>query len=354
MKRFLISLLPLAVMTLSFGTTSAQIKENRSALIYYMPRTIVVLNVEYEEVTAERGIFYQYSETLLGSKDAVTADSHSFKLRGVSIGTRTVADTLRAFVVPLDAKTISRYSLSLNSKNILEAVNRQEADNTDKPTDNRTVRSNTRPAEKSAPTPDVLPLLEDQMMAGSVGKMAEGTAKLIYSLRENRLNLLAGETEHTPADGTAMRLVLNEMDKREAALTQLFTGKRTTRVLHKTLELQPEDSIDGQVIFRFSSHDGVVDADDLSGKPYIITLNAHRQQYAPADENDKPAEASCIMHNIPGSAEIAVSDGTHTLAERTIPVAQFGITVPLAADLFTKKKTTVLFNTRTGAIKGIR
>ena len=68
----------------------------------------------------------------------------------------------------------------------------------------------------------LMPLLEEQFMAGSVAKMAEGAAKQIYRLRETRLNLLAGDMEHVPADGVAMQLVLDELNKQEQALVELF------------------------------------------------------------------------------------------------------------------------------------
>ena len=88
-------------------------------------------------------------------------------------------------------------------------------------------------------TPEALPLMEDILEAKTLADEAALVAKHIFRLRETRMYLLSGEVEHAPADGTAMKLVLDELSKQEAQLTLLFTGKTTRSVAHKDIERTP-------------------------------------------------------------------------------------------------------------------
>ena len=345
MKRTLTYLLLLLT---AVSTAFSQVKEGESALVYYMPLRQLVFEIDYEQVTLSRGIFYQYSERYLGSKDAVLQDEVFYRINSVNLRIRTLADTSRVYTMPLNQKTLANCAVVLNEKGIIECVNLEK-------TPAPKCKSVTQPKRTpSKEQPSVMPLLEEQMLSGSISKMAETTAKQIYTIRENRLNLLAGDVEHAPADGTAMQLVLQEMNKQEAALTALFIGSRQTKQLTKTITLIPYAGIADSVLFRFSKHEGVVDSDDLSGEPYILNLTAHLKQYSSSQEADKQPAVSYIYQNIPGSADITLTGGNRTLVEKTLPVPQFGIATPLAADLFAKRATQLRFDTMTGAILEIK
>ena len=60
-------------------------------------------------------------------------------------------------------------------------------------------------------------------MAGSTSRQAEVAAKQIYRIRESRLDILTGEADNLPPDGDAMKLVIQQLEAQEQALSQLFT-----------------------------------------------------------------------------------------------------------------------------------
>ena len=134
-----------------------------------------------------------------------------------------------------------------------------------------------------------MPLLEEQFMAGSTAKMAEGAAKMIYRIRETRLNILAGDVEHAPADGDAMRLVLDQLAEQEQRLVELFVGKSEVEHLTHTFIYTPTQSIEREVICRLSQHSGVVGKDDLSGEPIYLTLKATKQALQEVVEQNSKA-----------------------------------------------------------------
>ena len=201
-----------------------------------------------------------------------------------------------------------------------------------------------------------MPLLEEQFMAGSVAKMAEGAAKQIYRIRETRLNILAGDVEHVPADGKAMELVLNELNKQEHALVALFVGTtKVTRHTH-TLLYTPAESVENEVICRLSAHNGMVDKNDLSGEPIYLTLDATYRTLLPGGYVDKNTPAlSQLYYNLPGEAKMVMQFKGKVVAESHFEVAQYGVAVPLAQELFTGNSAPIIeISAETGNILEIR
>ena len=88
------------------------------------------------------------------------------------------------------------------------------------------------------------------------------------------LNILTGEADNLPPDGDAMKLVIQQLEEQERALTNLFTGVRTRETDHYEVSLIPNEDLENEVLFRFSERLGIVDADDLGGAPVYINLTA--------------------------------------------------------------------------------
>lgn len=173
--------------------------------------------------------------------------------------------------------------------------------------------------------------------------------------------LLSGEVEHAPADGTAMKLVLDELNKQEQQLTDLFTGKSTHETKHKIVSYLPmaEDGKNFHKKLYFSQELGFTTAENAEAEAIGVTIQHTSPQLAvPTEEvksNKKGSEqASQIVYNLPGQGEVTVRYKGETFAERTLPLAQFGVDVPLARTLFTGKTLPVIrFNEKTGNIISI-
>ena len=130
--------------------------------------------------------------------------------------------------------------------------------------------------KNQAPTKvtDASVLSEELLMAGSTAKQAEVAAKQIYRIRESRMNILTGDADNLPPDGEAMKLVIQQLEEQEKALTNLFTGIRAKEVSDYEVTIVPFDNLDKEVLFRFSPQLGIVDADDLGGAPVYMNLKA--------------------------------------------------------------------------------
>lgn len=345
MKRFAILGLALCCMA---AVHAQVVQDNELAVVYYMPETHLVFDVEYTVETLEAGPFFLFAERYLGTDDVIQEDATRYHLTGVKTATRTLPDYTRAYkVVP--EKGIPQL-LSLTDRGLLYGYN------VPRPTDDK------RPADKPKdkhrdrrPRTDIVPLLEEQITAPTLQQRAEGAAKQIYRIRETRMYILSGEIDHAPADGEAMALVLNELDRQEQLLTELFVGKRTVRRCHKTLTYIPTKSEEIPLLY-FSEENGITAEDDASAAPLLLTIVASKQVKTAGFLPDKKApQPSQIVYNLPGSADYAVNFRGELLAERTLPIAQFGIAVPLAKELFQgDAKPRIYFDTKTGNIRSIR
>ena len=333
-----------AALLMAVGYTNAQIvRENEAAVVYYMPKTELVIHIDYEVVTQTPGVFYQYAERYLGAEEIIMENNTNCQLRAVRIATESSADTERAYKVTAQ-KGINTQLVSLSEDGRLVGYGIENASLQFSERSQGELQNGSKAAYSlEARGEELMPLLEEQFMAGSVAKMAEGAAKQIYRIRETRLNILAGDVEHVPADGKAMELVLNELDKQEQALVALFVGK--TQVTHHTHAVRyvPEESVEKEVVCRLSAHNGIVDKNDLSGEPLYLTLVAKKQTLLPAGIADKNTPLlSQIHYNLPGEAQVALTFKGKQMAEQTVAVAQYGVAIPLAQDLFTGKSTPII------------
>ena len=104
------------------GIASAQIlQQDESALVYYSPKTAVSLDFTYTIEKLQAGPFAEFAEELLGATDFVLADSITYSLKDVHIGTSTSTDYNRPHKVNVEAGI--PLLLTINEKGILKGYN---------------------------------------------------------------------------------------------------------------------------------------------------------------------------------------------------------------------------------------
>ena len=345
MKRFSLSLVALFALTVcaiaqSLTTTDA-------VLVYYMPKTILAFDVTYTETTRTQGPFYQYAERYLGTKDIVMADETTFALRDITLRTKTVADPNRAYTFTPSGN--QKTNIILDKQGLLVAYNAEPAAQKEEKVFNSDSQHKTPKAKAES---DLAPLSEEALFASSKAKMAEAAAKQIYRIREARMGLISGDVEHMPADSKMLSLMLSELRQQEDQLVALFVGETKTVYRHKIIYLTPEDDLQDHILLRFSRFAGPVAADNLSGEPVKLNMTVSRKELLPS-EDKHPKAVSEIYYNIPGEASVRLTDSKGLLLiDKSVPVAQFGVSVALPQDLI-RRKPHILFNTRTGAILSV-
>lgn len=239
--------------------------------------------VDYDEVQTVRGELYQYSERYLGTTKVITESGTTYALRGIR--------------------------MSPSSPDSLQGSCRSKAQSSSCP------KRDVRPKKSVV---HIAALSEDALMATNTSKKAESVAKQIYRIREARMSLISGESEHTPADGKAMELALRELNRQEEELTALFVGTTYTTRHTATVEYTLSDSLtthNQDMLLRFSRFSGPVATDDLSGEPVLIEQDNTLAQRPAVGKKAKKGETETYIQ----SGTVRVSYANKELLKERIP-----------------------------------
>src|ERR1035437_8679232 len=323
--------------------TPLSIADGEPALVYSLPKTEFLIEVQTEKVTQKPGMFYRYSERYLATNKVVTEDKTTYKIKDIVVRTRPVADPNRTFAVK-PTKNSALNNLTVTTDGLLCGVNVTPPSKL-QDTQLSSIRN------EDAPVQTLLPLGEEYMMAGSEAKLAEGAAKQIYRIRESRLGLLTADVEKLPTDGTSLKAMLEGLNRMEQSLTELFVGKVATEIQTQTLSFIPDASVSKQVLFRLSALRGLVASDDLSGGPIFISIIPTNSLAASVGAKDK-AEKGGLFTVLPISSQLVIEDGSKKLFSAEYAVPQFGRIIPVPEALLSQPKLKIHIDLQTGRLLG--
>lgn len=316
-------------------------------ITYFLPETHVRLVLTATRRCHTPGEYAQYAERYLGISDATTELYETWTLDNVEMIPYGVPDTSKVYTIALASKT-SAPLVSLTPDGILLAVNAEV--------------HQPSPLPEASCTPLPTPALNasdyltaDILRAATRAKRAELAAQEIYDIRENRSLLAKGLADFNPADGEQLKTMLQQLATAEQALTTLFTGSERAERHTFVFDFCPRAAVERQLLFRFSKFLGLVDADDLAGEPFYVSVaNETRLPESSLDGKKKKKEKPDLRYCLPGRARITLSSASETITETIIAVAQMGRVEHLGGELFNKKFTThVMLNPVTGNIEKI-
>jgi len=290
-------------------------------LIYSLPKTVIVVEVETKKIIESPGIYSPYAERYLGLTKVCQAEAVRYEIVGVHLSTKAVPDLQNAYVISA-GKSKNTLAIQLTPEGFLKSIGhseceKREMDNAEKPLKPACI-DNYQSQETSIVT-------QEMQQATSTAKMAELAAAQIFSFRDTRINLLTEDLDKTPADGRSYEIILSELNRMEKYYRELFTGKSLESIEKTTFEFDPQKNGE-EILFRFSQLKGLVDKTNLGGDPVFINLQKVVGTMAdiaktPAENNKKTYS---VYYRIPGKAQTKVSDGNTVFCNQTLPVAQFG------------------------------
>lgn len=308
---------------------------------YTLPKTQIEIEIKANKVNYIPGDFSKYADRYLRLTD-VSADPETYwELTSVKLKSAGTPDSEKTYFVKLKDKTVAPL-IELTENGIVKSINVPYSQNKEAKT------AVTTPAIQKANPRDFL--TEEILMASSTAKMAELVAKEIYNIRESKNALLRGQADNMPSDGAQLKIMLDNLNLQEEAMTEMFSGTRNKEETTFTVRLTPDKELKNEIAFRFSKKLGVVANNDLAGVPYYISLQDLKSVSIP-QEDGKKKNMDGIAYNIPGKALVTLTDGKKKLYEGEIPVTQFGIVEYLAPVLFNKNSTIkVYFDPVTGGL----
>ena len=333
MKYSILTLCLLVSTSMGFAQETKRLtaeKHNEYGLIYSLPQTHLDIEVVATKTIQKAGPYYRYAEKYLGIPGAITQDSEAWALTSVKATPYGLPDPAEKYLMQF--KSGSNGYIVLDENGLLLSINTDPVIDTIGPTAPK--------AKNKAPLDNneyAKVFSEELLMSASTAKMAEVAAKQLYRIRESRLNLVTGEVDELPADGESFKLIMQQLDEQEAALTALFMGTTQTETVVKHIDYIPVEEVTNEVVFRISDLYGVVEAENLS------------------KGNIKQMPKNAVAYAIPGKAEITLSNEGKTLFKENLPIAQFGVIFGLDPSIFTDKKnpSCATFYPQTGAIRQI-
>lgn len=343
-------LLTLALLTTSLTATAQDVSiytpgTMPEGVVYFLPKTLVHVTVTATRSTYTPGEFCQYADRYLHAKNVSAQASTEWEINNIGVDVVGVPDEGKAFAVKVREK-FDTSSVRLTDDGIVNAINIDP-----EPPAEKASEAVATPTTQAKLDPRSI-MTQEMLMAGSKAKMAELAAQEIYNIRESKNSLVRGQADYMPQDGTALKLMLDNLEKQERALTEMFTGSIDKQTQTQEFLIEPTDGDWNGVVFRFSKKLGVLAKDNLAGKPYRIAIK-NLDTLPPVDEEAmaKKKKVEGVIYNIPGKALVSLTADNKTIFEAEMPLTQFGQTEVLSTTLFSQKiGTRVIFNPINGSI----
>jgi len=315
-------------------------------IVYYLPKTQLEIKVTVSRSIYTPGELCQYAERYLKLKNISSQPAEHWEIKDIQVDAVGIPDTAKVYSIKLKDKSVMA-QVDLTENGIIKAIN------TNCPSTPATPPVEAKPKEKHINPQDFM--TEEILLAGSTNKMAELIAREIYNIRESKNSLNRGQADYMPQDGSALRIMLDNLNAQEKALTEMFSGVTETSDKTFTFYLEPEKEMANHVIFRFSKKLGILKENDLAGEPFYLSLT-NEQTLPPAtiEEAKSKKRPDGIIYNIPGKGTVTINHINKVYYKGKLPITQFGETEVLVNQLFNKKvNTRVIFNPTTGGITKI-
>ena len=323
----------------------------QDAVSYWLPKTQLTVTVTVQKQTFKPGEFSRYAERYLRLNDVKDKAEEVWSISDITVSAAGIPDKDKLYTLAFPAKGNRPY-IELTKDGIISAVNTH--------IEETTAKAATTPAkEKPKKLNPQEFMTEEILMAGSTAKMAELTAKEIYNIRESRNAITRGQADFVPTDGESLKFMLESLSAQEAALLTLFVGTSETEDVTFNINVTPDEAVNKQLLFRFSTKLGVLPTDNLAGEPVWIDITDRNmtEVYSAARKSqsgNSKKEGAFLYYRIPGRAMVKVYNNRTEFTEQEVQIAQFGKVEVISTTIMGKMADTrITFDTTTGNVKGI-
>lgn len=312
------------------------------SLVYSLPSTSVRLEVEARQEKFYAGPYAKYAQKYLGV-EARQADKVTFEVISVKMTPFVEADpALRYTVTPGSGMPAF---LSLTSQGLVSVADAAsestewrfpvagKADFSDKGlTSNLTSESTTLyRTVKNESAYNKVAVQQEMVVQKSLEARAKEAADMIFDLRKKRVQIVTGDTDAT-FSGEAMSSAVAEISRLENEYMSMFIGYSEVSTQKMNYDVVPSADNDAQlyVAFRLSDSKGLVAADDISGRPYLLEFTPSPVNI-PDARGTKP-KANSAYYRVPATCTVKLTDGSDVLLQSRMPVYQLGVvsTFPLS------------------------
>lgn len=348
----------MAASSVSFAKNDA---DPEGYLSYSLPSTVLVLEVEAVRTNFYAGPYAEYAEKYLGIT-VPQEDSQTYQLKSIKMTPYVEPDNSRRFSVNVPKGNLDAAFLKLTPVGLISFADAGyggevawrfpvagKGDFSDKGVSANLVSESAmlyRNSDKSERYARTM-VQQGVLVKKSMEKKAAEMAQKILDARAERYNIVTGNTDATYS-GEALQSAIEELKRIEKEYLTLFTGYKETQVETASFEVVPDsEGMQKYIAFRLSDNEGLVPADNLSGKPILMEIipgafaetdvakaeeeaaaaaKAQLETTGKAPKVKAPAEKREVQvyFRLPSVCTVTIKNGVELLLQSRVPVYQLG------------------------------
>ena len=356
------------------NTEDIEIKKD--GIIYSLPKTVFNIEVEVSRTETKAGPYASYAEKYLGISNVIKKDSVSWQITDVNIFSYAEPDPEQVYYMesclsaPTQLIQLTKDGLILGINGDCTSHNSENKTNIFLNNDfSETIELNQLPVinaqtEKIDTTyrtittdssSTVIPVLKKYQVNKSSEAKAEEIANFILDLREEKVSILIGDLKEYP-DGKAMEIIMNEFRTIENQYLPLFTGKNSVQKYKAVFEFIPTNqNLDSKnVLFRFSSKNGILSNKELAGEPVLIHIqnmnNTESLDSFFCQKDTTVKNSNGLIYRLPEQANVKIIEGENVIATKKVSIAQYGKVNVLPSKILKNKNITLKFDPEYGSL----
>jgi hypothetical protein len=358
----------------SFDVSKTPSQTPAEGFHYFLPRTVISVDVTVTQTYHQPGPFAAYAERFLGLENVISSSSVDHSLAGISINSFAEPDPDQLYFVAFSPGDEANF-ITLSEAGMLLSVNRAIDDaelrkpageskeygyfgteatfnyfidlNLQERVDTilERVRVDTMTVERQT--------LRRSWVEKSSEVRAKEVADYILRLREKKFDLITGFAEITYSMET-IEYMYNEITRKENDYLALFTGLSSSSSIRYRYTFVPDPSTAAsqQVLFHFSSRDGVTSGDRPGSIP--VSIQVRRDQttspLSPLVQRIPVARSGQkgFHYRIPEHSTVVIREGETVRAEARLLINQYG-----AVTWLPPHEMEIEFYPNTGSIKSV-
>ena len=348
--------------------------KTKKGIFYSLPKTLIRIEIPIISITKIPGPLFENEDWFnqavesigLTTDEIIKTESTTYKLGDAVISTITLPDEKNTFFIELDIEWTKDLSLNmqLSKEGLLES---SKSDSTDRAFD---IGVKLAKSTASIAAKIFMPEAEKEEREKRKKKYVNQNIAEINIIRNDRYKLISGNIGQMSGGlhPETLKLMLEELDKREQDLTNDLRGITTEKKWTAIFEIEP-DTIDAEAeLLRFSEINGIAELskycvndfsnpfDKTSDKEADLIEMKISAKKQPADiikSNDKNIDGS-FFYRIPVQTHVEIKKNEKTFIAENVYLAHLGPIRQLPKDF--KSKSALLdlsFYTDTGGIKKI-
>lgn len=348
MRRIIRTLLVMALAAVPSALSAQKSSDPEGYVTYSLPSTTLVLDVEAVQEDFHAGPYAKYAEKYLGIK-VRQKDETRWEVTQLTLTPMVEADLNRRYVLALKKNAPDLSFLSLSSAGLVSFADggfgtgqtwrfpvSRSADFSDKGISSNLKSEATTlyRGQRNETAYSKVSVQQNMVVEKSLEQKAAEAAQMIVRLREQRLQIVTGDTDATYS-GEAMDAAVAELTRLEEEYLSLFTGYSDVQTKNMSFDVVPSADRESQmyVAFRISDTAGPVPADNLSGRPVVMEIVP--QAVSVPQESPVVQKVQTVRYLIPAVCTVKVKDGSELLMQGRVPVYQLGVlgTMPVNATL---------------------